>query len=275
MEFACHTWTFNDLSLREALGTIARLGFRSVDIGSGRSLNASRAAARPRETAAEIQADLSIFGLRVSDLYLMLPRISAPDDEQRARELELFRALVPFAAALGTAGITVSPGVVQPSIDSAAFDRTVAVLRDMHAAAHAAGLPLSIEPHMDSMAETPDAALRFVEAIPGLMITLDWADFTCKHVPPQAILPLLPHTRHVHIRQAARGKLQVPLERGSIDLPRMLKTLADAGYKGTICTEVLNMPGRHGSTALHPVRETARLRDALRGARDTLANEAV
>ncbi len=33
IEFACHTWTFNDLTVPEALGTIARLGFRYADIG--------------------------------------------------------------------------------------------------------------------------------------------------------------------------------------------------------------------------------------------------
>ena len=47
-EFSCHTWAFNDLTLPEALGTIARLGFRYVDIGSGASLNAARAAERPQ-----------------------------------------------------------------------------------------------------------------------------------------------------------------------------------------------------------------------------------
>lgn len=273
MEFACHTWTFNDLTLREALGTIARLGFRYVDIGSGPNLNAPKAAARPRQIAAEIQEDLTIYNLKLSDLYLMLPRISVPEAERRDKDLELFKALIPFAAELKTPGITVSPGLAQPPEDEGAFERTASALREMLAAAKAEGIRLSIEPHMDSIAPTPEAALKLVEAVPGLEITLDWADLTCMNTPYDAILKLLPHTRHVQIRQAARGKLQTPFERGSIDIPKVMRDLHEAGYDDVICTEALNMPGRHGSVKINPVRESVRLRDTLCDARDALLKE--
>jgi sugar phosphate isomerase/epimerase len=275
MEFACHTWTFNDLTLREALGTIARLGFRYVDIGSGQSLNAPKAAARPRQIAAEITEDLTIYNLKLSDLYLMLPRISVPDAERRDKDIELFKALIPFAAELKTPGITVSPGVAQPPEDSGVFDRTVSALREMLAAAKEADLRLSVEPHMDSIAATPEVALRLIDAVPGLEVTLDWADLTCMNVPYDAILTLLPHTRHIQIRQAARAKLQTPFERGTIDLARVLRDVSEANYDGMICTEVLNMPGRHGSVKINPVRESVRLRDALRDAREALLKESV
>lgn len=270
MEFACHTWTFNDLTLREALGTIARLGFRCVDIGSGPNLNAPKAAARPRQIAQEIKEDLNIYNLKLSDLYLMLPRISMPDAERRDKDVELFKALIPFAAELKTPGITVSPGLAQPPEDEAAFDRTASTLRDMLKAAQEAQLRLSIEPHMDSIASTPEAALKLINAVPGLEITLDWADLTCLNTPYDSILSLLPHTRHVQLRQAARAKLQTTFERGSIDISRVLRDLHAANYDGTICTEVLNMPGRHGAVKINPVRETVQLRDALRSARDEL-----
>src|SRR6187549_3830331 len=102
LEFACHTWAFNDLILPEALGTIARMGFRYVDIGSGAHINSQRAAADPRKEAADIRSDLEAFNLDVSDLYLMLPRISLADEDRRRKEIDLYKALVPFAQALGT-----------------------------------------------------------------------------------------------------------------------------------------------------------------------------
>jgi sugar phosphate isomerase/epimerase len=208
-----------------------------------------------------------LFNLKISDLYLMLPRIAFAD-ERRDKDLELFRGLLPFAGALSVDGITVSPGLAQPDDADAAFDRTVASLREMTAAAHEAGLAISIEPHMDSLASTPEMALKLLNAVPNLKLTLDWAELTCQGIAHEAILPLLPHTRHIQIRQAARGQLQTTFERGRIDLPRVVRDVIEAGYDGVICTEVLTMPGRHGAQKINPLTESARLRDALREARD-------
>ncbi len=268
MEFACHTWAFNDLTLSEALGTIARMGFRYVDIGSGQNLNAVKAAANPQRAAAEIAEDLLVFKLKVSDLYLMLPRISAAEEDKRQKELELFKALLPFASALSTPGITVSPGVAQPAEDEEARDRTVAALREMYADAHEAGLALSVEPHLDSMATTPEQALRLMQDVPGLQITLDWAHMVCQDIFHEEIVKLLPHVRHVQIRQAARQQLQTPFERGRIDLARVIADLRAAHYDEVVCIELMNIPGWHGMMKVDALRESLKLRDALKAARD-------
>jgi sugar phosphate isomerase/epimerase len=263
MNISCHTWGFTDLTLSEALGTIARLGFRYVDIGSGQNLNTAKAAAGPRRAAAEIAEDLLLFNLKVSDLYLMLPRISAPEAERRQKEVELFKALIPFAAAVPVAGITVSPGLAQPVEDTNAMERTIGALREMWAAAEEASLPLSVEPHMDSMVPTPELALKLIEAVPGLQITLDWAHMVCQDIFPAEIVKLLPHTRHVHLRQAARKQLQTPFDRGRIDIARVVADLRSAGYAGTICVELMNVPGWHGMMKVDPIHESLKLRAAI------------
>jgi len=268
LEFSCHTWAFNDLTLAEALGTIARLGFRYVDIGSGTQLNAPRAAENPGRAAEEIRRDLELFNLKLSDLYLMLPRISLADEAKRQKELDLYRALIPFAKQLGTAGITLSPGLAQPEEDTEARDRTVVALREMVKLAQDAGLPVSIEPHMDSMAQTPEDALGLVKEVPGLKITLDWAHPVCQNIAHDDIVKLLPYTRHVQIRQAARAQLQTPFERGRIDIPRVVEGLRTASYEGVICVEYMNTPGWHGMIPVNAIRESARMRDELRAARD-------
>jgi sugar phosphate isomerase/epimerase len=273
MDIACHTWAFNDLTLPEALGTIARLGFRAVDIGSGPSLNTARAAANPRREAADLRADLDAYHLKLTDLYLMLPRISLADEARRAKDIDLFRALVPFAAALGAPGITVSPGLAHAAEDVEAFERSADALRQMVEAGKAAGLRLSIEPHLDSMAATPVAALRFIEAVPGLEITLDWAHMLCQNIARDAILSLLPYTRHVQVRQAAPNKLQTPFEAGKLDIQQAVADLRAAGYAGALCVELMNMPGWHGMIAVDAIRESARLRDALRDARDRVKTQ--
>jgi sugar phosphate isomerase/epimerase len=264
MHIACHTWGFTDLTLSEALGTIARLGFRYVDIGSGQNLNATKAAANPRRAANEIIEDLQLFNLKLTDLYLMLPRISAPEDDKRQKEVDLFKSLLPFAAALDTPGITVSSGVAQPLEDEGAWERTVAALREMHAAATDAGLPLSIEPHMDSMAQKPEGVQKLLRDVPGLKLTLDWAQMVCQDVFHDEIMKLVPHARHIQLRQAARKQLQTPFERGRIDVGKVVGDVTTTGYGGAWCIELMNIPGWHGMMKVDALRESLKLRDAIK-----------
>lgn len=268
MEFACHTWAFNDLTLPEALGTIARLGFRCVDIGSGPHLNAVKAAADPVHVADEIKQDLQVFNLKLTDVYVMLPRISVPDEEKRRKDIDLYKSLLPFAKALGTPGITLSPGVAHPTSDTAAYERTVESLREMVEASQKESLPVSIEPHMDSMAQKPKIALKMLKDVPGLKLTLDWSHLVCQDIFHDDIAALLPHVRHIQIRQAARAQLQTPFERGRIDIPRVVESLLNAQYTGVVCVEYMKMPGWHGMIEVNPIRESVRMRDELRKARD-------
>lgn len=267
IEFSCHTWAFNDLTLPEALGTIARLGFRYVDIGSGPNLNAPRAAANPRKVAAEIVSDLETFNLKISDIYLMLPRISVADEDARRKELDLYKALIPFVKALDAPGITLSPGLAQPTDDVEAYDRAVDALREMLRAAKDANLRVSIEPHLDSLVHTPEQALKIVKDVPGLEITLDWAHMTCQDIPHADILTLLPHIRHVQMRQAAKKHLQTSFEKGRIDIKQAMDALKNAHYSGVICVEYMNMAGWHGMATVDAVTESVRMRDALRNVR--------
>lgn len=273
MEISCHTWAFNDLTLPEALGTIARLGFRYVDIGTGPHLNPARAAnpATRSEVLREIRADLAAFNLKLADLYFMLPRISVNDEEKRQRDLATFRALLPFAKSLGTPGITVSSGLVHPDEDSEAADRTVAALREMQRAAAEAGVTLSVEPHLDSMTRTVEQALKLVKDVPGLRLTLDWAQFICQNTPLAEVARLMPHVRHVQLRQAARNQLQLPFERGRLDVAKALQVLHQHNYSGHISVEYMQTVGWHGMVAVNSIVEVTTMRDAVREARAALS----
>lgn len=271
-EFSCHTWGFNDLRLPEALGTIARLGYRYVDIGSGAHLNLARAASPSTRVAVarEVLEDLKAFNLAVADVTVLLPRISVDDDSKRDADLKVFKAIVPFIKSLGAQGITVSAGLVHPPDDDAARQRTTDALKDMLASAQKFDMPLRLEPHLDSMAQTPAQALHYVREITGLGITLDWAHMVCQKAKPADINALLPYTRHVQLRQAAPNKLQTPHDKGKIDLADVIQTLKSVGYQGFICVELLQTPNWHGATQVSPITEALRLRDTLKHLRDAL-----
>lgn len=272
LEFACHSWAFNDLSLTEALGTMARLGFRYVDIGSGSQLNPAHSKQNSRALAAEIRRDLETFNLKLSDVYVNLPHITAKDEEKRRKEIDLYKAMLPFLVALETPGVTLSSGLADAPDDVEAYDRAVIALREMVEASQSATpanrLRVSIEPHLDSIAQKPEVALRMLNDVPGLMLTLDWAQMNYQAISHDEIIKLLPHTRHIHIRQAAHAKLQTPFEQGQIDLRQVIDALRSAHYEGVVCVEYMKAAGLHGMMEVNPLTESVRLRDALRDARD-------
>ncbi|MDQ7037196.1 MAG: sugar phosphate isomerase/epimerase, partial [Anaerolineae bacterium] len=219
MEFSCHIWAFDDLRLQEALGTIARLGFRYVDMGTGAHFNLARALDNDERKAMfrELREQLDLFNLDVADMVLFLPRISLADEKKRNRDILLFRALLPFAKAFNASGVTVTSGLLHPESDDEAWQRMVAALQNMLTIAQEAEIPLSVEPHLDSMVFTIERIHRLLDSIDGLQLTLDWAHLVCQGIDQEAIMDLLPHTRHVQIRQAKKGKLQVPYDDGIIE----------------------------------------------------------
>lgn len=270
MLLACHVWSYNNLTLEDAFGTIARLGFRHVDFGTGPHLHLNRAIADPHGEAGAIRRLLDRFDLSLTDFYVMLPHINAADPAERERELGLFEALLPFAAALGTPGITVSPGLVQPDGPEHSRARTVVALLRMLGAAEPTDLRVSFEPHMDSVAQTPEHALLLLEAVPGLSLTLDYAHFACQGIEQAALGPLLEHVAHVQVRQARRGALQTAHDEGTIDLARLVEDLHARGYRGALTVEYMTTFGWHAMQEVSINRETVLTRDALRAARASL-----
>jgi sugar phosphate isomerase/epimerase len=270
MQIACHTWAYNNLTLEDAVGTIARLGFRHVDLGTGPHLNTDRAAAYPDAEASNILRLLEQLDLTVTDLYIMLPRINAPDPAQREAQLTLFERLVPFALALETPGITITPGVIHKDGVDHGLARAVPALLRMVQAVEDTDLRLSFEPHMDSVAERPEPAMLLLEAVPGLSVTLDYAHFVCQGIVRREIEPLMEHVAHVQIRQAKRGILQTPHDEGTINIPQLLQDLQQHGYRGALTVEYMTTFGWHGMREVSISNETVRTRDALRAARARL-----
>ena len=270
MLIACHAWAYNNLPLESALGTIARLGFRHVDLGTGPHLNINRAIAHPHAEANAIRALLERFDLSLTDFYIMLPHINAPDPAQREAELTLFEQMITFAVALGTPGITLSPGLIQSDGPEHSRARSVVALLRVLQAAEATDLRVSFEPHMDSVAQTPESALLLLEAVPGLSLTLDYAHFACQGIEQDALEPLLEHVAHLQVRQAARGRLQTAHSDGTIDLARLVLDLHDYGYRGALSVEYMTTFGWHAMQKVNITRETVLTRDALRAARASL-----
>jgi sugar phosphate isomerase/epimerase len=270
MRIACHAWAYNNLPLEEAVGTIARLGFRYIDLGTGPHLDAARAAAQPETEAAAILKLLKQFDLVLTDLYLMLPHINAADPVQRETQIALFERLIPFAAALGTPGVTISPGLIQKDGADHSLARAIPALLRILQAAEDTDLRISFEPHMDSVAQKPEQARLLLEAVPGLSVTLDYSHFICQGIVRREIEPLMEYVAHVHVRQAKRGVLQTVYDDGTLNIAELLQDLHNTGYRGVLTVEYMTTFGWHKMKEVKINTETVRTRDALRAARARL-----
>jgi sugar phosphate isomerase/epimerase len=129
--------------------------------------------------------------------------------------------------------------------------------------ATARALTFSVEAHVGSLAPRPAAALRLVQDVPGLTLTLDYTHFTRAGLPDSAVEPLVEHATHFHARGACKGRLQSSFGRNTIDYARILRRMRSSGYRGYVGVEYVWIDWEH-CNEVDNLSETIQLRDLLR-----------
>ena len=87
--------------------------------------------------------------------------------------------------------------------------------------------------------DTPEKALRLVDSVPGLTITLDYTHFAKTGIPDSVVEPLIRRASHFHARSAKLGALQTTLSENSIDYSRIIEVMKQTGYCGFIGIEYI------------------------------------
>jgi sugar phosphate isomerase/epimerase len=183
-------------------------------------------------------------GLALCDLVVIPTQdgapllINDPDDERRAHARRFVLDALEFAALLEAPGVTIQPGTDWSGVPHAeSLERTQSELGWCASAARERGLRLSIEPHLGSVCERPDEVLAVCESAPGLELTLDHSHFVAQGLTEASCDALIPYARHVHMRGAARGRLQTPLASSTLDHAAIVASLRASGYSGFITVE--------------------------------------
>lgn len=271
---ACADFTFPLLSHDRALDLVALLDFEGVDIGlfEGRShLWPSRIFGDVAGSARDLSHKLADRGLALADVFLQTaPDFESlapnhPDPARRRAARDWFAKTLDYAAEAGGRHVSALPGVLfegEPEADS--FRRCCDELAWRVEAANQRGITFSVEAHVGSIAPTPGAALRLVESVPGLTLTLDYTHFTRAGLPDAEIEPLLPHASHFHARCARPGRLQCAFKDNVIDYGRVIDVLQRVGYSGYVGVEYVWIDWEH-CNEVDNVSETVLLRDFLRG----------
>jgi sugar phosphate isomerase/epimerase len=248
---SCSSYTFEAIPLEGALAIVKAIGVKAVDIAGfhqrGKaSYEPDEVGAHPQHYADHLNALLDKYELKPIDFFPQFGAhpdersINDPDPAVRQKDLDAFRGIVQFCQLTGMHSITLLPGVDHPGKSKDEnMAQSAEMLRVCADIAGETGITLCFEPHMGSLAHTPELALELVERAPGAKITLDYSHYLLQYIPLARIHPLIPHTGHFHIRQARPGKLQTRFSEGTLDFLDIAQRLEAAGYQGCMSLEYI------------------------------------
>lgn len=243
MRISVPTWSFPSLELSESATVARAIGYDGIDVGlfyTG-ALDKSLLLGSPEKVADETTS----HGMPLANYYHLfgdsLEDRTISDPAAFDRNAADFEAVLRFCEAAAIPTVFVLPGVLASGqSEASAFEASSKFLRHAVDAGHARNVQVTIEPHVHSIVESPDATLRLLDMTPGLKLALDHSHFVCLGYTQDEIDALLPHAAHVHLRQARAGRLQERLPHGTINFRLLLSRLAETGYDGWITAEPLH-----------------------------------
>jgi sugar phosphate isomerase/epimerase len=250
IRLGCCAFSFGWLSLHKSLELSKSLGFTCVDVGaSGLSshVNQQVAAAEPTRTGRMLREAAGRYELELSELFVCSVVVNgrgvdtnSPDEKLRGQALEQFRRICACAAEAGFRSVMGVPGRPQEGLgEQGSWDVAADMLAKMVAIARDAGVGFNVEPHVGSVVETPQGALRMAREVPGLRYTLDYAHFTCLGIPQEEVAPLHEFAGHMHGKQARPGFLKCRMEEGEIDFEAIFRDLIRRDWDGVVTMECI------------------------------------
>ena len=247
LKFACADFTFPLLSHENAMDLIAMLGFEGADIGIFEERShiwpsiefkdlESNAKKLKSKLAARNLAPADIFMQSALDFVSVAP--NHPDRKVRTKSRELFISTLEYALNAGSRHVTVLPGAsFESETYESSFRRCCDELAWRTDSAKKWGLIFGVEAHIGSIVPDPDSALRLVQCVPGLTLTLDYTHFKRFGMPDAKCDALIPFASHFHARGAAVGRLQTSVKENEIDYESVISNMKKVGYDGYIGVE--------------------------------------
>jgi sugar phosphate isomerase/epimerase len=246
LRLSCADFSFPLLPHGHALELIATLGFEGVDIGlfgGSQQLSPETALTQMPESAHRLLEQAEDVGLAVADVFLIpgsfeVMAANHPDPAERQRSRDLFLCSLEFASLCGSKHISALPGIPWKNEDAdSSFARASEELAWRVGRAADVGIKFAVEPHLESIIETPRRTMELLRRTPGLSLTLDYTHFTYQGIPDAQIEPLLAHASHFHARGASKVRLQMPVKLSTIDYAGVVTAMRRHGYRGFVGIE--------------------------------------
>lgn len=238
MHIAASTRSLWDLAFPAACLQIQELGFDKVEIWLNETfdqLKPSVVAADP-EGCAALMKDAS----RLSPAAIFL---------ESEVEMPVFEGVVRFAQHLKIAQLT-----ILASPKGTPFNTEIDRLRERNAAAHQAGIRMSVLTKTGTLTEDPHTAVELCQSVKGMGITLDPSYYICR---PGGFLDhdvVFPHVLHLQLRDTSPKELQVLCGLGDVDYNRIVAVLRQFAYQRCLSVDLL--PGTlEGEDRLREMRK--------------------
>jgi sugar phosphate isomerase/epimerase len=221
---------------KQAIRTAARLGADGVEIDARNEL-------RPGELS---RTGLREFRKILEDLNLRVSAVAFPtrrgydEADDLDRRVQATQAAMRFARELGTDVVVNRVGQIPADASDPRFVRMAEALTAIGAFGERVGTRLAAQ----TGGERPQDLARLIEALPELTVGVDLHPtglIIAGQSPRDAVDVLGSHVLHVHacdaVRDAAGRANEVPLGRGSADMPELLGQLTEYDYRGWVTIE--------------------------------------
>lgn len=221
MYVGCSTQCFASLPLERALRMINELEFSKVDV----AIHEDGSHIKPSEVAQDVNlaAQKIRIGPSLSPAAFDL-QFNTPEPAELARQ---WKAIFKLARLSAVTTLTISA-----SGTGVGLDAEVARLTELAKQVHAEGLVLTVATRPNTLTESAQVALELCQRVPNLFLTLDPSPFISSGQNQDILDQLIPHVRHVHLRDTGRGpgKYQVRIGQGEIEYGKIISQLERARY---------------------------------------------
>jgi len=267
----CHSDNFGLLSGEETFSFISRLGFSFIDVSTRSFTSQEKIILDYKKEAANIKMLSEKYLLYPEELFLGEVEISGdkphflPEEEGKKNELlKNFNKICLFAKMAGFKSIMASPcNEVKELGFSSSFDKAVQRHEALIKIADENGISYHVEPTRTSLINTPEKALEMAKILPKLRYTLDFLHFQINGILQKDVMVLIPHTGHMHARQAKKGTGKCSYDEGELDFNAIMAELHKNNWQGNICMEFWNGPAENDA-GINPVDQNILMRFELK-----------
>jgi sugar phosphate isomerase/epimerase len=251
MQLSYSTWGMPHVPIDIAIAHCAALGFDGLELTviPGWVTDAATLDNAERKRIRQLYDDhqLALCGFSGNTPLLH------PDPAQRTRDLARFRGYLDLAAEMQHPGeqltvTTTSDG--KPDDWEQVKDQLVETVGEFADYVAKVGVVVGIEPHVGAALPHPDQVLWLLGQgrSPALTVHFDISHFNVQAMDMESVVAqIAPHCAHTHVKDergtAPNHEFLIPGE-GTMDYPRYLKAMQQAGYDGHIVVEISIMVQR-------------------------------
>lgn len=266
MELAFASNAFKRCSLEEAVGVIAGIGYRGVELMA--DVPHALPEAMPPHRRRELRKRLGDLGVYVSNVNAFTlfacgdtyhPTWIEADVGERRKRVEHTKRAIEMAAEFGSATVSLQPG--GPLIGTGmsreeAGKRFAAGLAECLPTARACGVTLAVEPEpglfIQTSAEYAAFKREFFAGEDRLRMNCDIGHLFCVgEVPAAVIRDLSGEVAHVHVEDIGANRVHQHLTpgRGVIDFDAVFGALREVKYAGRVTVELYPYEATAGEVA--------------------------